>query len=128
MKAFKEFLIGLAEEEKEKETDAQYNLRMRKTTRRLNRIARKGVTQKRKKRNSIRRRPEAKIDTAARERAKREVLAVKVKDDVRPSFMRKLVDRFSDYIDRKEIKLKRILTRQEPKRIKAARARFKSKK
>ena len=125
MKTFVQFLYNLAEEP---ESDAKYNMRMRQNTRRLLKIANRGSTKRIKARNKIRRRPESKLNIASHEKAKDVVLKGKIKDNVRPSFTRNLVAKFSDRIDRKEIKLKRILTRQEPKRIKAARARYKSKK
>ena len=50
MKTFKAFLSELSE----KESDAEYNLRMKKTTRTLKRSARKG--KRNKKRNLIKRR------------------------------------------------------------------------
>ena len=118
MKTFVQFLYNLAEEP---ESDAKYNMRMRQNTRRLLKIANRGSTKRIKARNKIRRRPESKLNIASHEKAKGVVLKGKVKDNVKPSFTRKLVARFSDRIDRKEIKFDRLLKRQEPKRVKAAR-------
>ena len=114
MKTFLQFL-------EEPETDAEYNLRMRQNTRRLLRIANRASTKRIKARNKIRRRPESKLNIASHEKAKDVVLKGKIKDNVRPSFTRNLVAKFSDRIDRKEIKFDRLLKRQEPKRVKAAR-------
>ena len=114
MKTFKEFLVGLSE----KETDAEYNLRMRKNTRTLKRSARKG--KRNKKRNAIKRRTPEKIATAAKAQAKRVVLGKLPK--MKPSAMKKKVERKAAMIDRKTMKLKRILKKQEPQRIKSAKA------
>ena len=118
MKTFVQFLYNLAEEP---ESDAKYNMRMRQNTRRLLKIANRGSTKRIKARNKIRRRPESKLNIASHEKAKDVVLKGKIKDNVRPSFTRNLVAKFSDRIDRKEIKFDRLLKRQEPKRVKAAR-------
>ena len=91
MKTFKELLVGLAEADKEKETDAEYNLRMRKTTKTLKRSARKSTSKRAKKRNSIRRRTVDKIATAARQKAKRDVLGDLGK--MKPSTKRKKVSK-----------------------------------
>ena len=114
MKTFLQFL-------EEPETDPEYNMRMRQNTRRLLRIANRASTKRIKARNKIRRRPESKLNIASHEKAKDVVLKGKIKDNVRPSFTRNLVAKFSDRIDRKEIKFDRLLKRQEPKRVKAAR-------
>ena len=121
MKTFKAFLSELSE----KESDAEYNLRMKKTTRTLKRSARKG--KRNKKRNVIKRRtkfsaarcPE-KIASAARAQAKREVLGKL--GNMKPSVKKKKVERKATMIDRKTMKLKRVLKKQEPQRIKAAKA------
>ena len=113
MKTFLQFL-------EEPETDPEYNMRMRQNTRRLLKIANRGITKIRKWRNAIRYRPQSKINIASHEKAKDAVLKGKVKDDVKPSFSRKMVVRFADRINRKEIKFDRLLKRQEPKRVKAA--------
>ena len=118
MKTFVQFLYNLAEEP---ESDAKYNMRMRQNTRRLLKIANRGSTKRIKARNKIRRRPESKLNIASHEKAKDVVLKGKIKDNVRQSFTRNLVAKFSDRIDRKEIKFDRLLKRQEPKRVKAAR-------
>ena len=118
MKTFVQFLYNLVEEP---ESDAKYNMRMRQNTRRLLKIANRGSTKRIKARNKIRRRPESKLNIASHEKAKDVVLKGKIKDNVRPSFTRNLVAKFSDRIDRKEIKFDRLLKRQEPKRVKAAR-------
>ena len=118
MKTFVQFLYNLAEEP---ESDAKYNMRMRQNTRRLLKIANRGSTKRIKARNKITPRPESKLNIASHEKAKDVVLKGKIKDNVRPSFTRNLVAKFSDRIDRKEIKFDRLLKRQEPKRVKAAR-------
>ena len=118
MKTFVQFLYNLAEEP---ESDAKYNMRMRQNTRRLLKIANRGSTKRIKARNKIIRRPESKLNIASHEKAKDVVLKGKIKDNVRPSFTRNMVAKFSDRIDRKEIKFDRLLKRQEPKRVKAAR-------
>ena len=120
MKTFSQFL-------EEPETDPEYNMRMRQNTRRLLKIANKGITKIRKWRNAIRYRPQSKINIASHEKAKDAVLKGKVKDDVKPSFRRKMVARFADRINRKEIKFDRLLKRQEPKRLKAAKQSYKQK-
>jgi len=114
MKTFKAFLSELSE----KESDAEYNLRMKKTTRTLKRSARKG--KRNKKRNVIKRRTPEKIATAARAQAKREVLGKL--GNMKPSVKKKKVERKATMIDRKTMKLKRVLKKQEPQRIKAAKA------
>ena len=114
MKTFKAFLSELSE----KESDAEYNLRMKKTTRTLKRSARKG--KRNKKRNVIKRRTTEKIATAARAQAKREVLGKL--GNMKPSVKKKKVELKATMIDRKTMKLKRVLKKQEPQRIKAAKA------
>ena len=123
MKTFKELLVGLAEADKEKETDAEYNLRMRKTTKTLKRSARKSTSKRAKKRNSIRRRTVDKIATAARQKAKRDVLGDLGK--MKPSTKRKKVAQKAKMIDLKTRKLKMGLKKQEPQRIKAAKVSLK---
>ncbi len=118
MKTFKEFLVGLAEEDDKPESDAEYNKRMRKTAKTLKKNARKG--KRNKKRNKIKRRTPEKLATAARAKAKREVLGKLTK--MQPSAKKKKVERKADKIDRKTVKMTRVLKKQEPKRIKAARA------
>ena len=120
MKTFSQFL-------EEPETDAEYNMRMRQNTRRLLKIANRGITKIKRWRNAIRIKPQSKINIASHEKAKDSVLKGKVKDDVKPSFRRKMVARFADRIDRKEIKFDRLLKRQEPKRVKAAKKSYKQK-
>ena len=66
-------------------------------------------------------------DVVDKVKAKDAVLKGKVKDDVKPSFRRKMVARFADRINRKEIKFDRLLKRQEPKRVKAAKQSYKQK-
>ena len=58
--------------------------------------------------------------TAARAKAKREVLGKLTK--MQPTAKKKKVERKADKIDRKTVKMTRVLKKQEPKRIKAARA------
>ena len=111
MKTFKELLVGLAEADKEKETDAEYNLRMRKTTKTLKRSARKSTSKRAKKRNSIRRRTVDKIATAARQKAKRDVLGDLGK--MKPSTKRKKVAQKAKMIDLKTRKLKMVLKQQQ---------------
>jgi hypothetical protein len=118
MKTFKELLFDLVEEKKE--SDAEYNLRMRKTTRTLKKVARRGTSKKSKKRNSLKRRSDDKIATAARQKAKRDVLGDT--GNMKPSAKKKKVERKAAIIDLKTKKLKMVLKRQEPKRIKAAKA------
>jgi len=114
MKTFLQFL-------EEPETDAEYNLRMRQNTRRLLRIANRASTKRIKARNKIRFKPQEKINKASHEKAKDVVLKGKVKDNVKPSFRRMKVAQFDDLINRKEIKFDRLLKKQEPKRVRAAR-------
>ena len=123
MKTFKELLIGLAEAEKEKESDAQYNLRMKKTAKILKRSAKKSTSKRAKKRNSIRKRSVDKIATAARQKAKRDVLGDLGK--MKPSAKRKKVAQKTKMIDLKTRKLKMTLKKQEPQRIKAAKVSLK---
>ena len=120
MKTFSQFL-------EEPETDAEYNMRMRQNTRRLLKIANRGITKIKRRRNAIRIKPQLKINIASHEKAKDAVLKGKVKDDVKPSFRRKMVARFADRINRKEIKFDRLLKRQEPQRVKAAKQSYKQK-
>tara|TARA_Y100000310_G_C20566818_1_gene755906 strand:+ start:399 stop:758 length:360 start_codon:yes stop_codon:yes gene_type:complete len=114
MKTFKEFLVGLTE----KESDAQYNLRMRKNAKTLKKNAKRGKFKK--KRNAVRKRPVEKLATAARAVVKREV--VPKFSDLKPAMRRKKVDRKAGIISRKTIKLKKVLRKQEPERIKKAKA------
>ena len=107
MKTFKAFLSELSE----KESDAEYNLRMKKTTRILKRSAKKG--KRIKKRN--------KLKTAARAKAKKEVLPASV-GKLKPSARKKKVVIKKTLIDRKTKMIKRDLKKDEPKRIKAAKA------
>ena len=120
MKTFSQFL-------EEPETDAEYNMRMRQNTRRLLKIANRGITKIKRRRDAIRIKPQLKINIASHEKAKDAVLKGKVKDDVKPSFRRKMVARFADRINRKEIKFDRLLKRQEPQRVKAAKQSYKQK-
>ena len=115
MKTFKAFLSELSE----KESDAEYNLRMKKTTRILKRSAKKG--KRIKKRNKLRRRPDDKLNTAARAKAKKEVLPASV-GKLKPSGRKKKVVIKKTLIDRKTKMIKRDLKKDEPKRIKAAKA------
>ena len=117
MKTFKNLLLDLAE----KETDAEYNKRMRKTAISLKRVSRKSSTQKIKTRNSIKRRSDDKLDTAAKQKAKRIVLK-SLPDKMRPSAKRDKVAQKAAVIDRVAKKLKKDLKRAEPERIKKAKA------
>ena len=120
MKTFKAFLSELSE----KESDAEYNLRMKKTSRILKRSAKKG--KRIKKRNKLKRRPDDKLNTAARGKAKREVLPASV-GKLKPSGRKKKVVIKKALIDRKTKMIKRDLKKDEPKRIKAAKAAKKKK-
>ena len=117
MKTFKNLLLDLAE----KETDAEYNKRMRKTAISLKRVSRKSSTQKIKTRNSIKRRSDDKLDTAAKQKAKRIVLK-SLPDKMRPSAKRDKVAQKAAVIDRVAKKLKKDLKRAEPARVKQAKA------
>ena len=74
-----------------------------------------------KKRNKLKRRPDDKLNTAARGKAKREVLPASV-GKLRPSGRKKKVVIKKALIDRKTKMIKRDLKKDEPKRIKAAKA------
>ncbi len=63
MKTFSQFL-------EEPETDAEYNMRMRQNTRRLLKIANRGITKIKRWRNAIRIKPQSKINIASHEKAK----------------------------------------------------------
>ena len=119
MKTFKELLVGLAEADKEKETDAEYDKRMRQTTKTLKRSARKG--KRKKKINVVKRRDDTKLDTAAKAKAKKMVLKG-LPAKMKPSAKRKKVIQKAAAIDRVAKKLKKDLKKAEPARIKAARA------
>ena len=114
MKTFKEFFVSLSEQE----TDSQYNLRMRKNAKTLKKNAKRGKHQK--KRNAVRKRPVEKLATAARASIKRDV--VPKFSDLKPSMRRKKVDRKAGIITRLTNKLKKVLRKQEPERVKTARA------
>ena len=115
MKTFTELLLDLAE----KETDAEYDKRMRQTTKTLKRSARKG--KRKKKINVVKRRDDTKLDTAARAKAKKMVLKG-LPAKMKPSAKRKKVVQKAAAIDRVAKKLKKDLKKAEPARIKAARA------
>ena len=114
MKTFAELLDEISE----RESDAAYNMRMRKTARTLKRSAKKG---KRKKRlNKLKRKTDQQLQTAARNQAKREV--VPGVQGMKPSEKRRKLEKKAAMIDRKTKLIKRILKKAEPERIKAARA------
>ena len=115
MKTFTELLLDLAE----KETDAEYDKRMRQTTKTLKRSARKG--KRKKKINVVKRRDDTKLDTAAKAKAKKIVLKG-LPAKMKPSAKRKKVVQKAAAIDRVAKKLKKDLKKAEPARIKAARA------
>jgi|TARA_B100001750_G_scaffold104167_1_gene82414 hypothetical protein len=115
MKTFTELLLDLAE----KETDAEYDKRMRQTTRTLKKSARKG--KRKKKINVVKRRDDTKLDTAARAKAKKMVLKG-LPAKMKPSAKKKKVAQKAAAIDRVAKKLKKDLKKAEPARIKAARA------
>jgi len=115
MKTFTELLLDLAE----KETDAEYDKRMRQTTKTLKRSARKG--KRKKKINVVKRRDDTKLDTAAKAKAKKMVLKG-LPAKMKPSAKRKKVIQKAAAIDRVAKKLKKDLKKAEPARIKAARA------
>ncbi len=115
MKTFTELLLDLAE----KETDAEYDKRMRQTTKTLKRSARKG--KRKKKINVVKRRDDTKLDTAAKAKAKKMVLKG-LPAKMKPSAKRKKVVQKAAAIDRVAKKLKKDLKKAEPARIKAARA------
>jgi len=115
MKTFSELLAEL----EEKETDAQYNLRMRKTARTLKRSAKKGSSKRRKERNKIRRRDNEKLQKAAKAQAKKSVLQG---FSGTASAKKKKADKKSAVIDRLTKKLFRTLKKAEPQRVKAAKA------
>ena len=115
MKTFKDLLLNIAE----KESDAAYDLRMRKNTKTLKRNARKG--KRAKKKNVIKRRDNEKLDTAARAKAKRVVLK-SLPDKMKPSARKKKVDQKAAIIDRLTKKVKKDLKKAEPTRIKTAKA------
>jgi esterase/lipase superfamily enzyme len=113
MKTFKTLLEDLAE----KETDAEYNLRMRKGTRQLKINAKKG--KKRKKINVVKRRDDEKLDAAAKAKAKRFVLR-KLAPNTKPSVRKDKKADKQALIDREGKKMKRDLKKAEPERIKQA--------
>ena len=115
MKTFKDLLSDIAE----KESDADYDRRMRKTAKTLKRSARKG--KRTKKKNVIRRRDNEKLDTAARAKAKKIVLK-SLPDKMKPSAKKKKVDQKAAIIDRMAKKVKKQLKKAEPERIKKAKA------
>ena len=115
MKTFTELLLDLAE----KETDAEYDKRMRQTTRTLKKSARKG--KRKKKINVVKRRDDTKLDTAARAKAKKMVLNG-LPAKMKPSAKKKNVAQKAAAIDRVAKKLKKDLKKAEPARSKAARA------
>ena len=115
MKTFTELLLDLAE----KETDAEYDKRMRKTAKTLKRSAKKG--KRKKKINVVKRRDDTKLDTAAKAKAKKMVLKG-LPAKMKPSAKRKKVIQKAAAIDRVAKKLKKDLKKAEPARIKAARA------
>ena len=93
MKTFKDLLSNIAE----KESDADYDRRMRQNTKTLKRNAKKG--KRAKKKNVIKRRDNEKLDTAAREKAKRVVLK-SLPDKMKPSAKKKKVVQKKSIIDR----------------------------
>jgi hypothetical protein len=113
MKTFKDLLSDIAE----KESDADYDRRMRKTAKTLKRSARKG--KRTKKKNVIRRRDNEKLDTAARAKAKKIVLK-SLPDKMKPSAKKKKVDQKAAIIDRMAKKVKKQLKKAEPEIIKKA--------
>ncbi len=115
MKTFKDLLSDIVE----KESDADYDRRMRKTAKTLKRSARKG--KRTKKKNVIRRRDNEKLDTAARAKAKKIVLK-SLPDKMKPSAKKKKVDQKAAMIDRMAKKVKKQLKKAEPERIKKAKA------
>ena len=115
MKTFKDLLSDIAE----KESDADYDRRMRKTAKTLKRSARKGKLTKKK--YVIRRRDYEKLDTAARAKAKKIVLK-SLPDKMKPSAKKKKVDQKAAIIDRMAKKVKKQLKKAEPERIKKAKA------
>ena len=115
MKTFKDLLSDIAE----KESDADYDRRMRKTAKTLKRSARKG--KRTKKKNVIRRRDNEKLDTAARAKAKKIVLKC-LPDKMKPSAKKKKVDQKAAIIARMAKKVKKQLKKAEPERIKKAKA------
>ncbi len=115
MKTFTELLLDLAE----KETDAEYDKRMRQTTRTLKKSARKG--KRKKKINVVKRRDDTKLDTAARAKAKKMVLKG-LPAKMKPSAKKKKVAPTAAAIDPVATKPKTAPTTAEPARIKAARA------
>ena len=115
MKNFKDFLLDLVE----KETDAEYDKRMRLTTKTLKRSARKWKSKK--KINVVKRRDDTKLDTAAKAKAKKMVLKG-LPANMKPSAKKKKVDQKAAVIDRVAKKLKKDLKRAEPERIKKAKA------
>ena len=115
MKTFKDLLSDIAE----KESDADYDRRMRKTAKTLKRSARKG--KRTKKKNVIRRRDNEKLDTAARAKAKKIVLK-SLPDKMKPSAKKKKVDQKAAIIARMAKKVKKQLKKAEPERIKKAKA------
>ncbi len=115
MKTFTELLAEL----EEKETDAEYNLRMRKTARTLKRSAKKGSSKRRKEKNKIRRRDNVKLQKAAKAQAKKTVLQGFAGT---ASAKKKKADKKSAMIDRLTKKIFKTLKKAEPTRVKAAKA------
>jgi len=115
MKTFKDLLTDLVE----KETDAEYDRRMRKTAKTLKRSAKKG--RRKKKINVVKRRSDDKLDTAAKAKAKRVVLK-SLPDKMKPSAKKRKVVQKAAVIDRVAKKIKKGLKKAEPERIKQAKA------
>ena len=115
MKTFKDLLSDIAE----KESDAEYDKRMRKTAKTLKRSAKKG--KRKKKINVIKRRSNDKLDTAAKAKAKKVVLK-SLPDKMKPSAKKRKVAQKAAVIDRVAKKIKKDLKKAEPERIKQAKA------
>jgi len=115
MKTFKDLLLDIAE----KESDAEYDKRMRKTAKTLKRSAKKG--KRKKKLNVIKRRSDDKLDTAAKAKAKKVVLK-SLPDKMKPSAKKRKVAQKAAVIDRVAKKIKKDLKKAEPERIKQAKA------
>ena len=113
MKTFTDLLAEL----EEKETDAEYDKRMRKTARTLKKSARKG---KRKKLiRKIRRRDNEALQRSANAQAKRQVIG---NFTGKASAKRRKVTQKQGMIDRLQKKLFKQLKKAEPERVKAAKA------
>jgi len=113
MKTFADLLAEL----EEKETDAEYDKRMRRTARELKKSAKRGKRKKLVRR--IRRRDNKTLERSAKAAAKKQVIG---NFTGKPSAKKKKVAQKQGMIDRLQKKIFKDLKRAEPERVKAAKA------